>query len=249
MIIYKTTNLINNKTYIGQHNGKISNYLGSGKLLKQAIKKYGKENFDKYILLEGEYNQEFIDYLEKHYIRLFNSTHKELGYNIQIGGRGYKDMSMSTNTRELQSKRMMGNTIMMGLKRSEESKEKQAKTWSYILMSRSKESRSQSALKSAETARLRHNMGVLISNGRQKNKKLDWDNKQTLPVIQETKQGTYIKIWASAYEVYKVLGYNASHIGSVCNNKPKFKTVKGFKWRFATEQEILNLRGRNKTKK
>lgn len=47
--IYKTTNLINNKIYIGQHKvkeEKIDNsYYGSGKLIIQAIKKYGKENF------------------------------------------------------------------------------------------------------------------------------------------------------------------------------------------------------------
>lgn len=45
--IYKTTNLINNKIYIGQHKSDRfdESYFGSGKLLKQAIQKYGKENF------------------------------------------------------------------------------------------------------------------------------------------------------------------------------------------------------------
>ena len=42
MVIYKTTNLINGKIYIGKNKGNNNWYLGSGKLLIYAIKKYGK---------------------------------------------------------------------------------------------------------------------------------------------------------------------------------------------------------------
>jgi len=45
-ILYETTNLINGKYYIGVH--KIDGrgwYLGSGNLIKQAIKKYNRKNF------------------------------------------------------------------------------------------------------------------------------------------------------------------------------------------------------------
>ena len=44
--IYRITNLINNKTYIGQHKYKKINdyYMGGGKNIKRAIKKYGREN-------------------------------------------------------------------------------------------------------------------------------------------------------------------------------------------------------------
>ena len=57
--IYKTTNLLNNKIYIGQ---KKSNeflhekYLGSGKYLLNSIRKHGKENFIIYEDADVEYN-------------------------------------------------------------------------------------------------------------------------------------------------------------------------------------------------
>ena len=85
--IYRITNLINGKTYIGQHGYKKLNdcYMGSGKHLKRAQKKYGIENFKKEILIFNIVRKDFIDLLEKEYIAFYKSIGKA-EYNIASGG-------------------------------------------------------------------------------------------------------------------------------------------------------------------
>ena len=62
-IIYQTTNLTNNKIYIGLHStdNLDDGYLGSGVFLKQAIKKYGYQNFKKEILYIFDNKKDMIE--------------------------------------------------------------------------------------------------------------------------------------------------------------------------------------------
>lgn len=86
--LYKITNLVNNKIYVGVHqtNNLNDEYFGSGLNLHRAIKKYGKENFFKEIL---EYfpNETLMFEREK---QLVNSAFVESSntYNIVEGGNG-----------------------------------------------------------------------------------------------------------------------------------------------------------------
>lgn len=86
--IYKVTNLVNNKVYIGKHQTKNidDNYMGSGKLLNRSIKKYGKKNFKKVILHVFDTEEE-MNLKEKELVtEEFCSS--DSNYNLCPGGHG-----------------------------------------------------------------------------------------------------------------------------------------------------------------
>lgn len=98
MVIYKTTNLVNGKIYIGQDSKNNPGYLGSGKIIKYAIKKYGKENFKKEIL-ETCNTKDILDERERFWIKELNSRDKNVGYNITEGGEGCLGLTHTEETK------------------------------------------------------------------------------------------------------------------------------------------------------
>lgn len=90
MYIYKTTNLINGKIYVGKSSKSISestSYYGSGIIFFKALKKYGKENFKKEIIEELESIEE-MNNREKYWIETLNAQDSSIGYNLANGGDG-----------------------------------------------------------------------------------------------------------------------------------------------------------------
>lgn len=92
MQIYKITNLVNNKIYIGKDTTSDPNYFGSGLIIRKAIKKYGLENFIKEVIDETEDYKE-LSKKEISWIKKLNSTNKKIGYNISTGGDGGDTLS------------------------------------------------------------------------------------------------------------------------------------------------------------
>lgn len=115
MQIYKIINLLNGKTYVGKDKNNTKHYFGSGKLIKQAIKKYGLENFKKEIIQEcfsiSEMNEKEIFWIKE------LNTISPHGYNICLGGNGGDTFSNHPNKNEIIEKRRKSNT---GKKRSKE---------------------------------------------------------------------------------------------------------------------------------
>ncbi len=107
--IYKVTNLINNMIYIGQHNGSSKYYFAGGTYINRAIKKHGKENFKREIIIEGDFSIEELNELEIKYIYEYQSFHHdfpEKGYNLTTGGEGVKRRVASKKAKEKQSNSM-----------------------------------------------------------------------------------------------------------------------------------------------
>jgi group I intron endonuclease len=81
MIVYITTNLINNKKYIGKDSNNNPKYIGSGTLLREDIIKYGRENFKKEIIEYCGTNKE-LTIRESYWIKYYNAVNSDEYYNL-----------------------------------------------------------------------------------------------------------------------------------------------------------------------
>ena len=129
-LVYKLTNKINNKVYIGftskslkkrfEKHIRDSKY-GRNTYLSNAIRKYGIENFSKEVLFKTESLIE-VKNLEINYIKKYNSFYLgENGYNMTLGGEGTLNHNHSIETRKKMSKSHTGK------KHTKETKNKLAK--------------------------------------------------------------------------------------------------------------------------
>lgn len=108
-VIYKITNTINNKIYIGQTTQSIkkrfTSHLSANYFKKmplhRAIKKYGRLNFVIEVIDYAD-GKESLNTKEIFYIKLYNSIHHDIGYNAVMGGTGFY------NTEETEKKRVQG---------------------------------------------------------------------------------------------------------------------------------------------
>lgn len=218
--IYKITNLVNNKVYIGksiqvekrkyQHfydsfykNANNRNY---NMTIHKAIRKYGKENFS-FDILEI-CNIEELNQKEQYWITYYNS--KRLGYNESDGGEGVVGLD-----RELIfSLWEKGNSIVQICRQTNYSK-----------------SGVQQALKNYK------NYSVEESQKRRAQSR----NKQ---VMQFDLQHNYIKTFSSIKEASQETGIRADTISATCRGKQK--TSGNFIWAFKKEGENNNEKNKKR---
>lgn len=242
--IYLFINKINNKKYVGQTYNKYSERWTQHKNAKDsfyfhtALKKYGWDNFDKYIIEQSEYflNTEenkinimlWLDERESYYIQYFKSNDNHFGYNLTNGGHNTisnsAKISKKVSGKQVKQYDLEGNLI---------------KIWSSI--------------KEIYTTTNFKNDGIqACSKGlRESYKGYKWEIinikkdlkfnpvTEAKPVLQYDLDGNFIKEFASSQEVQKILGYNASLIRSCC--RKEIFTSKNFIWIFKQNDIKIKL--------
>lgn len=109
--IYKITNTVNGKLYIGQTRKTIEErfemHLKNAKkhinrYLYDAMNKYGYDNFIPSLIEECEDN--LLDEREIYWIKFYNTTNKDIGYNMTIGGGGGDTWTKNSHKEETSKK-------------------------------------------------------------------------------------------------------------------------------------------------
>lgn len=212
-IVYKHTNKINNKSYIGitcqtLNNRCRKNGIGYRECIcfYNAIKKYGWDSFEHTILYKN-LTKEQAEQKEIELIERYKSNKSQYGYNIQNGGNAIG--RMAEETKEKISK------TLKGIKFSEEHKRK---------------------IGEAQMGDKNHNFGKNTSN--EVKEKIRLGNLlhpssgcfQSRKINQYDLQGNFIKTWNTMGEIKRELGINHSMISECCNGKQK--TSGGYKWKY-----------------
>ena len=119
MIIYKATNLINKKCYIGKSEYSIEKRINehynrkSNSYFHHSLKKYGKDNFEWSIIKECD-NVPLLNILETFMIMVHHTFVDEGGYNLTWGGEGCSGLIHTEETKKKISETHKANTYWLG---------------------------------------------------------------------------------------------------------------------------------------
>lgn len=246
--IYKITNNVNGKIYIGQsiniktrwkdHINTLNRQNSHSILLQRAWNKYGEENFSFEIL--ELCTEDMLDEAEVKYIELYNACNN--GYNIEPGGNSNKYLSEETKQkireshlgrrhsketrRKMSQSRIGENNGMYGRNHSEESKRK-------ISESKKGKPGHPSSEKQKEAAR-RANTGKIVSE--ETRRKISEANKGNIPIHKNLNPVYCLeldKVFENPSSAGKELKISSSNIIGCCEGKRK--TCGGYHWRYVNK--------------
>lgn len=236
MIIYKITNKINGKVYIGQTICSLKTRWRQHcntdipTAIHSAIKKYGRDMFT-VEQIDTACDRDELDVKEVYWIKFYNSLSPN-GYNLETGGNKNHIVSEETRRKIIEANK--------GRKHSEETKRKMSESLKHPSEeTRRKISEALKNRKWSEESRRK------ISEAH-KGKKLSEEHKRKLS---EIKRGKYIGanhsqakkvicietklVYSTIKEAGECIGINFKNISEVCRGKRN--TAGGFHWEYVNE--------------
>lgn len=241
--IYKTTNNVNGKMYIGKRtydkDGKWETYLGSGTLLKRALKKYGKDNFSRTILQECEDLSE-LNSSEKYWIDYYDATKNDMFYNISGGGDGGNTIAGYTEEQLIDYKARKSEIHKITSPKGENSgnavlKEKDVKEIIQMMLDGEYDieiSKNYNVSHNTISDIRNHKTWKFLTHGIEfptQQKRYEGKNKKV--VCQYDECGTYLNTFNSAVEAENITGVPKKLISAVCHGGKR--AAYGYIWRFS----------------
>lgn len=248
-IIYKATNLVNGKVYIGQTeqtlNERMKEHYRHSKREKynhivfyRAIKKYGKENF-KWEIIDNASNEDELNNKEIYWIDLYKSyIHRKdsNGYNMTLGGDGMRGYKPTEELKEKQSLFMKKyykehKHPMLGTKMKDSTKRK-------IGMANSgRIKNNETRLKLSKSLSGKHNPMYGRRHSEKTKNKMSEAKKGIgkIPIVQFTKNGEFVMEFESALDGANFTGCLPTAITTCC--KGKRKTANGYVWMYKSDYE------------
>ena len=240
--VYAHINKINGKLYIGQTKRTLlqrSNFNGSGynhsRHFFNAIHKYGWENFNHLILING-ISLDMANIIEEELIKKYNTTNDNYGYNLKSGGLNHIP---SDETRKIMSENRSGNKHWnYGKHWSEETKEKMRKAnkgrvigaeWRKH-MSESGKGRIFSEEHKAKLALSKIGEKNPMYNKHLSKKAIGQIKERARNILQYDLNGNFIKEWRCIGDITEYYNIDASCIYRCCLNITK--SSKGYIWRY-----------------
>jgi group I intron endonuclease len=173
--IYKATNKINGKCYIGfathwpkRKNGHKCCYKTEDNKFYRAIRKHGWNNFEWQLIYQSCDADHTLKIMEPHFIQEYNSYNE--GYNSTIGGEGLRGYVFTEEDKKKISEGVKGNKNLLGYKFSEESKRKMSQ--SKIGQKRSEETKKKMSLSATGK---KHSEETKKKIGEASSKRIPWN--------------------------------------------------------------------------
>lgn len=216
----------NGKVYVGLTGDSLTrrwrkngNGYENQEVVRNAINKYGWDNII-HDVLAVDLTKEEADRMEQEWIKMYDSTNRKFGYNVENGGNSIGKHSEETKRKIGESRR--------GKKHSEESKKK---------MSEAKKGKPSVFKGKHHTNESRRKISE--ANSGKKNPWLSDRNKEvnyrSIPVVQLSLDSEFVAKFKSSREAERETGVNHLCINNVCNKKQK--TAGGFLWLHLDEYE------------